>query len=142
MQKDYIYTWFRGKPDFDNEKCIGCESCQIVCPSNSIHFELNEDRTKMLKQFNYKECIFCGDCSDICPTDAIRLLSEFNLGNDINVNYELDIEYCKKCKTSFSTKRLIEYSSRFFKNDGYICLECKKNSVVESTTKYMKNKRN
>lgn len=46
-------------------KCIGCKSCQPVCPQNCIDFTIIP---AVIKQEN---CLHCGNCLRICPQKAV-----------------------------------------------------------------------
>lgn len=60
---------------FDQTKCIGCENCLSVCPTNFL--KLNE-RGKIETSKNPKEnCINCGQCILACPVGAIEGEGEF-----------------------------------------------------------------
>jgi NADH-quinone oxidoreductase subunit I len=71
------------------ERCIGCELCVIVCPSQSIFVRAAENdplapRSKGERyaadfQINMLRCIFCGLCEEACPTGAIVLGHEYEL---------------------------------------------------------------
>jgi formate hydrogenlyase subunit 6/NADH:ubiquinone oxidoreductase subunit I len=61
---------FRGKPEFNEDTCIGCGACVQVCPADAI--EMN-DLTEMrppVRRFviHYDVCIFCGHCELNCTT--------------------------------------------------------------------------
>jgi len=49
------------KLKIDEEKCIGCESCQMVCPMH----------VPIYRSSSHIDCIRCLDCVKICPTHAI-----------------------------------------------------------------------
>lgn len=50
----------------DENKCMGCHSCQAVCPMGAITVDENGkckiDSTK---------CVNCGTCASVCPANAI-----------------------------------------------------------------------
>jgi ferredoxin len=50
------------------EKCIGCGTCQIVCPTEAVRV------VKKKAKVDKKKCIACPNCSDSCPEGAIKLV--------------------------------------------------------------------
>ena len=48
-----------------SEACIGCGTCQTVCPQSCI-----EDGSPFRIQENH--CLQCGNCFENCPVEAIR----------------------------------------------------------------------
>ncbi len=71
------------------ERCIGCELCVIVCPSQAISVQAAEntpehqvsrgERYAADFQINMLRCIFCGFCEEACPTGAIVLGQDYEL---------------------------------------------------------------
>jgi iron-only hydrogenase group A len=60
---------------FDQTKCIGCENCTAVCPTNFL--TLN-DRNRVTPSSDCKkDCINCGQCILHCPVGAIEGIGEF-----------------------------------------------------------------
>lgn len=64
---------FRGYIILNLEKCIGCRSCERVCPASAVKMVAVEPEKgkKQAPLFNYQRCIFCGFCVDVCPVDAL-----------------------------------------------------------------------
>jgi NADH-quinone oxidoreductase subunit I len=71
------------------ERCVGCELCVIVCPSQAIYVKAAENTPERQVskgeryaddfQINMLRCIFCGFCEEACPTGAIVLGHEYEL---------------------------------------------------------------
>jgi len=56
------------KPEVDNDKCIGCEECIEVCPSDV--YEMQNEKSVPV---NAEECIGCEACIEACEQDAITI---------------------------------------------------------------------
>lgn len=82
--------WLTLYPD-GTERCVGCELCVIVCPSQAIYVKAAEntpdkrvsrgERYAEEFQINMLRCIFCGFCEEACPTGAIVLGRDFELAD-------------------------------------------------------------
>ena len=51
---------------YDREKCVGCGTCETVCPHRV--FTINSKKAKVV---DYNGCMECGACAKNCPVDAI-----------------------------------------------------------------------
>lgn len=84
--RHYLTKWEDGK-----ERCVGCELCAIVCPSQAIYVKPAENSAEAPHshgeryaadfQINMLRCIYCGLCEEACPTGAIILGNEYELSS-------------------------------------------------------------
>lgn len=49
----------------NKEKCIGCQGCQSVCPSDCISKSIP-------REIKESHCLYCGNCFHICPVKAVE----------------------------------------------------------------------
>ena len=55
-------------PQIDSARCIGCELCVKLCPSDALGM-INDIAAVSAAQ----DCDYSGICQEICPTEAISL---------------------------------------------------------------------
>ncbi|WP_456455086.1 4Fe-4S binding protein [Thermovibrio sp.] len=57
---------YRGLIVYDENLCIFCTKCEMVCPPGAIKFTYEEDGKKKY-HYNPYLCIYCGECVRACP---------------------------------------------------------------------------
>jgi NADH-quinone oxidoreductase subunit I len=88
-EKAVLAPRYRGRivlsrdPD-GGERCVACNLCAVVCPTDCISLQATEDehgrRFPEFFRINFSRCIFCGYCEEACPTYAIQLTPDFEMG--------------------------------------------------------------
>ncbi len=79
---------FRGKIQYDSEKCIGCKLCIKVCPTEAIEYKEKEKKIKIY----LARCCFCSQCNDVCPTNCLSMGNEFLLADTDKYSKDLIVE--------------------------------------------------
>ena len=79
---------YRGKIQYDKEKCTGCKLCLKVCPSEAIEFKEKEKKIKIY----LSRCTFCSQCNDICPVKCLTMSKDFLLADSNKYSKELIVE--------------------------------------------------
>ena len=92
---------FRGYPELDVDKCIGCGACAAVCPARLIMIQDIDQNTRRMVRL-LERCIFCGRCAEVCPEDAITMTKRFELSSDqgrkdMESEYLIFMATCKRC---------------------------------------------
>lgn len=74
-----------GKPQVNQNACIGCAMCTRVCAHEGITV------TEKKASIDHSKCVGCGRCIGVCPKDAVQ--PGFDASNDV-LNYKI-AEYTK-----------------------------------------------
>ena len=103
---------YRGKPEFDNDNCIGCGACVNVCPTEALTQTQDLDANPPVRRIilRYDTCIFCGNCQDSCTTEkGIKLSNKWDLAtldrNSTIENHDFELVLCEKCGEVIGTKK-------------------------------------
>ena len=74
---------YRGFHKNDNEKCIGCGTCETICQNGAIDMLPVEDvATKdgdsgLRPRIDYGRCCWCALCVDVCMTGSLTMSNEY-----------------------------------------------------------------
>lgn len=79
---------FRGIQYFEPDKCIVCNQCARICPTECLTLTGKpnpdpEKKGKVIDTFdiNFEICILCDLCTEVCPTEAIVMTNNFELAS-------------------------------------------------------------
>jgi len=65
--------------DDGRERCVGCDLCEVACPSRCIKVISEEDKSLPLQRvatefyIDITKCVFCGYCVEACPVNALAM---------------------------------------------------------------------
>lgn len=103
---------YRGKPEFNDQTCIGCGACVNVCPTKALTMVDDTQASPPVRRITlrYDTCIFCGNCQDNCTTETgIQLSRQWDLaGLDRGAmaeTHEYELQICEKCGALVGTKK-------------------------------------
>jgi formate hydrogenlyase subunit 6/NADH:ubiquinone oxidoreductase subunit I len=65
---------FRGKLEWNPEKCTGCQLCVKDCPSNAIEIiTIDKVNKKFVMRYHMDRCTFCSQCVLNCRFNCINM---------------------------------------------------------------------
>ncbi len=77
------HTELRIDPESGTHRCIACDMCARICPSQLITVEgvKVEAKKKLPSKYviEYQYCSLCGLCLESCPTSALTWSDEYRL---------------------------------------------------------------
>lgn len=78
---------FRGKLEYEIDKCIGCGQCERVCPTQAIEVVGEPPKRKIVHYVS--RCCFCAQCVDVCPVKCLSMGKDFLIANTDNYSDDL-----------------------------------------------------
>ncbi len=106
---------FRGKPEVDDELCVGCQTCANVCPSGAITYSDGKDTKQRVIVRDYGKCIFCGQCEEHCITEEGVKLSDkiFDISTferkKLEETQEKELILCNSCTAIIATREHLRF---------------------------------
>jgi hydrogenase-4 component H len=107
---------FRGKPQFDEDECIGCRACAEVCPALAIQVidDTQTDPPKRRLELHYDKCVFCGQCELNCTTkEGVKLSKIYDLAtldrSECVEKIEHDLVLCEVCGVIVGTPKHLRW---------------------------------
>ena len=73
FEKQVIPESYRGRFNFEADKCIMCQSCAIKCPTKCITIDADAG----IWHQDAMSCVHCAVCVEICPTSCITMINEY-----------------------------------------------------------------
>lgn len=75
-------------------RCIACEMCARICPSQLITVEgikVGKKKLPVKHYIQYQYCSLCGLCIESCPTNALKWSREYRLAGYTRESCEVDL---------------------------------------------------
>lgn len=96
-----VFLFYRASMNPD--KCVGCGSCEIECPTATLIYEdIDEHR-----HFEYQpyQCVGCATCVKVCQADAMRLVHSLNFKTFFQRErgeiHKVPLSVCQYCDVRF-----------------------------------------
>lgn len=143
----FLPDTYRGIIAWDKDTCIGCSTCQHVCPTGAIRVAETDDGEGISFSYWLNSCTLCGNCGFFCPTNAVHHTTNFHTVTlqkekyDKTVYGEVALVGCRKCSTKIRpmVELLLERSygivSDEERSNASLCPECRRMKRFEELYK-------
>jgi len=100
----------------DYNKCVGCLTCQMICPRNAVEVTSVEPNEVVSIKIDHDKCNFCGDCLDengnFCPKNLfyeglVKKKKELIEGIKFKFKKILQCQGCLRCEALCPTGAII-----------------------------------
>lgn len=103
----------------DEEKCIACAVCVVVCPTGALIKTFENDQ--LVRRFNNTLCTNCSLCEEACPQQIISFEKACSVADILDdgavVVARIEMVSCAIC------------GDRIPASEGKICLTCQKRQI-------------
>jgi len=107
---------FRGKPEFDEQGCVGCAACAEVCPALAIRVidSPRADPPSRRLELRYDKCIFCGQCELNCTTkEGVHLTKTYDMStldrSQCVEQVEHELVICEVCGAIIGPRKHLQW---------------------------------
>jgi hydrogenase-4 component H len=107
---------FRGRPQYNDDKCMGCMACAEVCPAQAIRVrdDVESDPPMRTLTQRWDKCIFCGQCELYCPTkEGIQLTKEYAIAtldrSSCAQTVQHELVLCEVCGEIVGTRKHLRW---------------------------------
>ncbi|MFW6159285.1 MAG: 4Fe-4S dicluster domain-containing protein [Planctomycetota bacterium] len=107
---------FRGKPEFQEDDCVGCAACAEVCPSVAISYVDDAGADPPTRRFELRldKCVFCGQCELNCTTEkGIKLTGQYDMTtldrSECRERIEHELVLCEVCGAVVGTRKHLQW---------------------------------
>ena len=132
---------FRGKPEVDFARCIGCGACANACPPRLILLQ-DVDGYRQIT-FKLDRCTYCASCRDVCPEQAVSMSSKFETAtpstSDLVISLKLKLVRCRECAAVVGTQRSVNKVRDSLLSSQHeevshldLCIACKRKLALRS----------
>lgn len=123
-----------GYVSVDEDRCLLCDACSSVCPTQALNLKINDDRISLV--FLHDRCTACGECVRACQYSAITLKHVYDahaIGEELSLAEDA-VARCKRCGKPIGSLRMIRHVESILKRKGvpkwvldqiWLCPSCK-----------------